>query len=180
MRYTKALILKPVKVSRYTSFAQRGRALDRATPKIYRQITKYEALLKSYSQPLLDFIQWEPTSTGNVRVLNDTGDYYRFFDATPHAEFLYQCVEETIECDLPQEVAYLEAYDQFARGLQEIVDMPERKVALLQGFLRQGGGHLSKSPRTIEFATLTDVEIGLVENLYNDSFAGGCTREERR
>lgn len=23
-----------------------------------------------------------------VRVLNETGDFYRFFDATPHAEFL--------------------------------------------------------------------------------------------
>jgi Fic family protein len=139
---------------------------------ICRQITKYEALLESYSRPLLDFIQWEPTSTGNVRVLNDTGDYYRFFDATRHAEFLYECVEETIERDVPQEVAYQEASDRFAKGLQEIIDMPERKVALLQGFLRHGDGHLSKSPRTSEFAALTDVEIRLVEKLYEDSIAG--------
>ncbi|WP_315902711.1 hypothetical protein [Microbaculum marinisediminis] len=24
-------------------------------------------------------------------MLNDTGDFYRFFDATPHAEFLFAC-----------------------------------------------------------------------------------------
>ena len=36
-----------------------------------------------------------PTDTNNVRVLNDTADFYCFFDATPHAEFLYACVRQT-------------------------------------------------------------------------------------
>src|SRR6266849_2508981 len=139
---------------------------------IYRQIAQYKAVLESYSQPLLGLIQWEPTTTGNVRVLSDTRDYYRFFDATAHVEFLYQCVEETIEQDLPQEVSYLEAYDRFEKGLQEIVDMPERKVDLLHRFLRQGNGHLSKRARTGEFAALTEGEMELVEKLYQDSFAG--------
>jgi len=48
---------------------------------------------------------------------NDTGDYYRHFDATMHAEFLYRCVEQTIDRDLPEEVAHLQAYDRFARGV---------------------------------------------------------------
>ena len=30
------------------------------------------------------------------------------FDATRHAEFLYQCVERTVGTDLPSEVDYLE------------------------------------------------------------------------
>jgi hypothetical protein len=139
---------------------------------IYRQLAQYKTVLASHSQPLLGLIQWEATPAGNVRVLNDTGDYYRFFDATAHAEFLYQCVEETIEQDLPQEVAYLEAYDRFTGGLQEMVDMPERKVSLLLKFLRQGNGHLSRRARTGEFAALTDTEVGTVEKLYTDSFAG--------
>lgn len=138
---------------------------------IYRQIAQYKAVLESYSRPLLEFIEWQPTSTGNVRVVNDTADYYRYFDATAHAEFLYQCVEETIERDLRQEVAYLEAYDRFAKGLQDIVDMPQRKVDLLHKFLRQGKGHLSKRARTGEFAPLSDAEVGLVEKLYEESFA---------
>ncbi len=36
-----------------------------------------------------------------IRRLNDTGDFYRYFDATAHAEFLYACVRKTIEEDLP-------------------------------------------------------------------------------
>jgi len=53
-------------------------------------------------------------------------------------------------------------------------DGPERKVDLLHGFLRQGNGPLSKRSRTSEFAALTDVEVGLVEKLYEDSFAGAA------
>ena len=30
------------------------------------------------------------------------------FDATRHAEFLYQCVERTVGTDIPSEVDYLE------------------------------------------------------------------------
>ena len=52
----------------------------------------------------------------NVHVLNDTGDFYRFFDATPHAEFLYGCVQKTIEEDLPAETRFLQRYDDFPPG----------------------------------------------------------------
>ncbi|MGD0307117.1 MAG: Fic family protein [Candidatus Acidiferrales bacterium] len=139
---------------------------------IYRDIARYKSVLESYSRPLLGLIEWEPTAAGNVQVLNETGDYYRYFDATAHTEFLYDCVEQTIERDLPEEVAYLEAYDRFANGLQKIVDMPERKVNLLHLFIRQGMGRLSKRARSSEFAQLTDAEVEEVEKLYKESFAG--------
>ena len=70
-------------------------------------------VLESYSGRLLPLIEWEPTENFNVRVLNDTGDFYRFFDATPHAEFLYAWVRKTIEEDLPDETNFLRRYDAF-------------------------------------------------------------------
>jgi len=146
---------------------------------IYREITPYKSVLESYSRPLLGLIEWEPSAAGNVRVLNDTANYYRYFDATAHAEFLYRCVEQTIEQDLPQEVAYLEAYDRFSKGLQQIVDMPERKVDLLHKFLRQQNGRLSKRARTNEFSALTDEEVVRIETLYRDSFEGGVLPEAK-
>ena len=145
---------------------------------IYREMPRYTAVLESYSRPLLDFIEWEPTPQGNVRVLNDTADYYRYFDATAHAEFLYECVEQTVDQDLPQELAYLEAYDRFSKAIQEMVDMPERKVNLLQRFLHQGKGHLSKRARGNEFAALTDGEVEAVEALYEKSFADVPWKDE--
>jgi len=36
-----------------------------------------------------------------VRVINDTVDFYRFFDATPQAVFFYQCVRRTLSQRAP-------------------------------------------------------------------------------
>lgn len=140
---------------------------------VLRYLTDYRRVLESHSRPLLQFIDWRPTESGNVEVLNDTADYYRYFDATPHAEFLYRCVEETVEKDLPEEVAYLEAYDRFVEGVQQVVDMPARTVDLLHRFLRQGGGRLSKRARTREFQELSHAEVSRFERLFRESFAGG-------
>ena len=100
-----------------------------------------------------------------------TGDFYRFFDATPHAEFLYACVRKTIEDDLPRETKFLVLYDRFRGHIDDIVDMPDRTVDLLFHFLRQNGGRLSKRAREQEFARLTDGEVTAVEEAYRASFA---------
>jgi Fic family protein len=133
---------------------------------ILRNIDGYRGVLESYSRPLLEHIDWRAAPNGNVEVLNETADYYRYFDATAHTEFLYRCVEQTIEHDLPEEVAYLQAYDRFAHGIQEIADMPAEKVELLHRFLRQEDGRLSKRVRENEFAALTDQEADHIEALY--------------
>ncbi len=90
---------------------------------ILDQIDRYRATLESYSQRLLPHLRWEPTENFNVRVMNDTADLYRFFDATPHAEFLYECVKRTIEHDLPYEADFLRRYDEFCRRIEGMVDM---------------------------------------------------------
>lgn len=136
-----------------------------------RRIAEYREVLSSYSLQVLRLVEWRPTTGRNVEVLNDTGDYYRFFDATPHAEFLYRCVEETVTLDLPREVAYLEGYDEFSRRVQdEIADMPERTVTLLVSFLRQNNGTLSNRARTREFARLSQREAQVAEDLYRRCF----------
>jgi Fic family protein len=137
---------------------------------ILRHLAAYRTVLETYSRRLLPQIEWRRTASGNVEVLNDTAAYYRFFDATTHAEFLYACVEQTIEEDLPAEVAFLEAFDRFSLGIQEIVDMPADQVELLQKFLQQSDGRLSLRARTREFGALTSEEISQVEQLYRDSF----------
>jgi len=135
---------------------------------ILRLIDDYRRNLESYSRPLLPLIEWEATPDGNVRVLNDTGDFYRFFDATPHAEFLYQCIQTTIDKDLPKEAAFLQAYDRFAQRAQDLVEMPNTILGLLFRFLRQNGGTLSKRARSREFAKLTDEESTELERIYTE------------
>jgi len=136
-----------------------------------RDIRQYREVLESYSKPLLACIEWRSTESGNIEVPGQTADYYRYFDATAHAEFLYHCVEETVERDLPGETAYLEAYDRFTEAVQQIVDMPDRTIDLLHRFLRQGRGRLSNRARTKEFEALADAEVAQVERLYAEYFA---------
>ena len=137
---------------------------------ILERIDDYRAVLESYAQRLLPVIQWQPTDTNNVRVLNDTADFYRFFDATPHAEFIYACVRQTIEHDLPDESKFLENFDRFRALVESIVDMPDRTLDNLFGFLRQNHGRLSRRARENEFAALTEDETRRVEQAYSDLF----------
>ena len=136
-----------------------------------RRIEDYRAVLESYSKPLLLHIDWERTPDGNVAVRNDTADFYRFFDATAHATFLYECIAETVEKDLPKEISYLEAFDRFATGVRELVEMPGGVFELLRSFLAQNQGKLSKRARTHKFARLTDEEVNAIEQLYAATLA---------
>jgi hypothetical protein len=140
---------------------------------ILEQIDTYRQVLESYSQRLLPLIEWEPTPQFNVLVLNDTGDFYRFFDATPHAEFLYACVQKTIEHDLPDETAFLRRYDQFRQQVGSFFDIPERLTDLLFHFLHQNGGRLSNRARDKEFAALTEEEAQRIETIYGEAFGDG-------
>jgi len=138
---------------------------------ILERIDEYRAVLEDYSKRLLPIIQWEPTPDGNVKVLNNTADYYRFYDATPHAEFLYSCVKKTIEQDLPEETEFLRRYDNFRTRVQELIDMPDRTSDLLFNFLRQNGGRMSKRARENEFSKMTDTEVSAVEQAYANAFS---------
>ena len=138
---------------------------------ILDRIDDYRAALEDYSRRLLPFVRWEPTEHGNVRVLNDTGDYYRYFDATPQTEFLYGSVQRTIELDLPQEAEFLRRYDAFRNDLDLVVDMPDRLSDLLFRFLHRNAGTLSRRRREREFAALTDDEVARIEAIYREAFA---------
>ncbi|WEX75153.1 Fic family protein [Sinorhizobium numidicum] len=133
---------------------------------ILDQIDDYRKVLESYSRRLLPQIHWRSTDRGNVEVLNETADFYRFFDATPHAEFLFACVARTVDVDLPAETAFLRAYDAFKDRVHGIVDMPDRLLDLLFRFLRQNDGRLSKRAREREFAGLTDKEATQIEAMF--------------
>jgi hypothetical protein len=140
---------------------------------ILARIDEYRATLGDYSRRLLTVIDWEPTADGNVKVLNDTADFYRFFDATPHAEFLYACVKQTIEEDLPRETEFLKRYDQFRARIEAIVDMPDRTIDLLFHFLHQNAGRLPRRAREHEFAQMTEAEVSAAQAAYLASFPAG-------
>ena len=136
---------------------------------ILDRIEEYREVLQQYSHKLLPLIDWKISEANNVLVKNKTDDLYRFFDATTLTEFLFSCVEQTIERDLPEEVEFLGRYDEFRRGVEHMVDMPDKTIHLLFRFLRQNDGSLSKRAREKEFAGLRDDEVESIEELYRDT-----------
>jgi len=137
---------------------------------ILERIDEYRCVLESYSKPRLEFINWRPTKEGNVEILNETIDLYRYFDATRMVEFLYDCVSETIEKVLPKEIRYLECYDRMKKEIEKFFDMPDYLTDLLIHFLEQNNGKLSKRAKEREFKSLSEEECAHLENLYGEIF----------
>jgi len=136
------------------------------------RIDEYRRTLQAHSMPLMDFIEWRPTVEHNVQVLNDTADLYRYYDCTEEAEFLYACVQRTVEHDLPREIDYLRRHDEAMARIMEIIDMPDRLAQNLILFIRQNNGTLSKRKREKDFSALTDEEVQALENIVQDVFEG--------
>ena len=150
-------------------FTQQG-IIFPVSASILDRINDYRETLEAYSHPLLEFIDWEETPDHNVRVLNETIDYYRYFDATAQAEFLYSCVEDTIERIIPEEVKYLWRYDEFKEFIDEELEMPDKEVALLVRKLEQSNGKLSKRAKRNFFSALTEKEVEEIERSYHEIF----------
>jgi hypothetical protein len=136
------------------------------------RIDDYRRTLQAHSMPLMDFTEWRPTADHNVEVLNDTVDLYRYFDCTEQAEFLYACVQRTVEHDLPREIDYLRRHDEAMARIMEMIDMPDRLAQNLILFIRQNDGKLSKRKREKDFSALSDDEVQSLENIVQEAFEG--------
>ncbi len=137
---------------------------------ILDKIDDYRVVLESFSHPVLDLIEWKTTPDHNVEVLNSTIEYYQYFDATKQAEFLFDCLSDTITRIIPEEVSYIYKYDEFKRYLDNKFEMPDKLVATLVRFLEQSNGILSKRALSKEFAVLKEKEVQEIEKLYRDIF----------
>jgi hypothetical protein len=137
---------------------------------ILDHLEAYRSVLESQSKPLLEVIEWEETPDHNVQVTHPTKDYYRFFDATKQAEFMFDCVNDTIENIIPQEINYLTNYDAFKQFLDKAFEMPDKWASKLVRFLEQNQGVISKRAREREFSALTQTDVERIEAAYRSTF----------
>ena len=135
------------------------------------RIEEYRQALRDFSAPLMSSIDWQPTPKGNVEVLNDTADLYRFGDYTALAEYLYTCVVHTITTLLPKEVHYLKCYDLALTAIGEHIDMPGNQIRDLIMFITQNGMKLPLRRRQKEFSSLTDAEVLAIEKDVAEAFS---------
>src|SRR6266404_1592290 len=127
-----------------------------------RDLARYDKALNAFSGKIGPFIEYRMDDVQKMTVLNETRGLYPYFDATTQAEYLYQCVAETIEKDLREEIGFIEKYDRALDETKEIVDMPDKRASLLVRLIMQNNGRLAKSKREL-FSEITDDELARIE-----------------
>ena len=137
---------------------------------ILDEIEQYREILVAHTLPLMSMIEWKATLKGNVQILNDTSDLYRFFNATKSCEFIYEAVKKTIKEKLPSELKYLNAFDKASFAINEIVAMPDNMIKMLITFMLQNKGKLSKKKKEKYFELLREDEIELIEGVIREEF----------
>lgn len=131
---------------------------------ILNNISKYQDVLEAFSEPRLEWMDWISTADYNVEILNETIDLYRYADLTFQAEFLYECVEETIEEIIPNEIKFLEQHDHMVEFVNRVVTLPDTNIDLLIKFLIQNKGKLSQAKKTKFFDEVSQEVIAKIEN----------------
>lgn len=137
---------------------------------ILDEIERYREILVAHSGVLMNLIAWEATEYGNVKIINKTDDLYRYFDCTQSCEFIYECVQKTIQETLPKELKYLRSFDKSYNEINEHLEMPDNKIKSLITFILQNDNKLSKNKREKYFSKLTGEELTRIETIISENF----------
>ena len=133
----------------------------------------YDASLEAFSGQLMTLLEYSLDEDGHMIVHNDTATWYRYIDMTPQAEALFRFIDQTIDTELAGELAFLVNYDKTKKAMQEIVDMPDRRIDLFIRFCIQNNGRLSIKKRESHFDVLSDDEITSLEQAVQSAYGSG-------
>jgi hypothetical protein len=132
-----------------------------------RNMQDYDRTLEKYSEPLMQRIRYTKKDNEELVITNpeEVLGYFRYPDLTDQVVYLADTISETMKEDLPEELEFLVRYDEARSAIQEIVDMPDKKLESMLEFLHQNGGIFPKRRREA-FAELTDEEISRMQQAY--------------
>ena len=130
-------------------------------------IKDYDNILEKYSKPLMQRVRYDKKEDGEIIITNpdEVESYFRYPDLTEHCIYLLETIHATLQEDMPDELTFLQRYDEAKRDLQRIVDMPDRDINLMLIFLHQNKGVFPKRRRD-RFAKLTDEEVARMQEVY--------------
>ncbi len=131
---------------------------------ILKNIQKYDEVLEAFSKPLLLAINdYELNDQGELTVASDTKIYYQYIDYTHYAEYLFSCIETTIQEDFLEELEFIVHYDKTKVAIQQIIDMPDLKIDRIIRCVAQNNGILGRKMRSTYFQELSDETVSAIE-----------------
>jgi len=134
----------------------------------------YDDSLEAFSRRLMPLVEYSLDEEGRMTVLNDTARWYSYIDMTPQVEALFRFIEQTIDTELVEELAFLASYDQAKSTIQDIVDLPDRLIDLFIRFCHQNSGRLSARKRSSHFSSLTDGEVADMEQAVRSAYGSNA------
>ena len=129
---------------------------------ILANLDDYIATLDLFANPLRKLTNYNPDTLDIPAIGNDVV-YFRYFDATPQAEFLYRSLTRTVEEDLEKEINYLLGFDHAYTALNGMLDWPEHSLELFIRVVQQNNGALSKTKRHRHFQWMKEEEVRKAE-----------------
>lgn len=133
---------------------------------ILQHIREYDSILESYSKPLLDVVSnFHLDNDGILAIHQETKQFYQSIDFTHISEYLFSCIEDTIETHFKKELDFLVHYDQTKHLIQSVVDMPDNLIDLFIRCLLQNNGKLSSKKQQKYFHALTKDELDTLTDI---------------
>lgn len=139
-----------------------------------QKLYDYDAILESYSKPLLSVLtNYDLSDEGVLKVNQESKSHYQSIDFTLMTEYIFECIEEAIDHYIEQEIQFLIHYDEAKKAIQNIVDMPDKNIDLFIKLVMQNQGKLSQPKRERFFRLLTDAEIEELTTIVNSIMIAG-------
>lgn len=138
---------------------------------ILANMDEYDTTLESLSKLIEQKVKYDLNDSREMTVNNasEIEALYRFPDLTNHTVFLARAIQSTVNKDIPEELLFLQCYDELKGDIQNIVDMPDNKVDRMILFLHQNKGKLASRKRKL-YKELSDNEIEQMEQAYIQVF----------
>jgi len=129
-----------------------------------KNIQAYDATLEIFSKPLMQAIErYDLSDDGVLNVMSETKIFYQYIDFTRFAEYLFECIELTINEYFKAELDFIVRYDKTKLSIQKIVDMPDIKIDRIIRCIAQNKGVLGTKMRRTYFSELSADKIGAIE-----------------
>jgi hypothetical protein len=137
---------------------------------ILANLDRYRAALEQFSKPINARSEYNPDAPAVPATGNDPV-YFRYFDATEQACFLYDALERTVEHDLDEEISFLLGFDRARKTLEGVIDWPPHSLDLFIRVVKQNNFKMSATKHASHFDWMTLEEVGRFERAVERAFS---------
>jgi hypothetical protein len=135
---------------------------------IMKHIPRYHQVLTGFSEPLTRLWDYLRFDAGPDIQRHPGPGPYRYFTADDEVKFLRDIIQQTVEQEIPQDLAWLQGYDDAFRHIDAQFDIPTNEISRLIRMISGNRGSLAKGKRS-QFDWLPDNAIAHIEKIICES-----------